>query len=127
MSGSTWLLLFGSIGFRRHRSISTAMHGSRPTPRKPRTPLIRLFRLRHGIFPRFDAPGGHRVRGAFTAWRASSESPGIDIELKWRGGIVMHGPSPFTADQRSAVKHLQRISSSAVPLRPVFTPLTAMS
>jgi hypothetical protein len=53
MSGSTWLLLFGSIGFRRHRSISTAMHGSRPTPRKPRTPLIRLFRLRHGIFPPF--------------------------------------------------------------------------
>jgi hypothetical protein len=78
-------------------------------------------------------------KAAFTAWRASSESPGTDIELRLRGvaelscmarllllRIDFINVSPdrgeaFVADL------FERCAIDGLDLRPAFTPLTAVT
>jgi hypothetical protein len=73
-------------------------------------------------------------KAAFTAWRASSESPGTDIELKLRGFAELSCMArllllriDFMLFRLTAAKHSQEISSAAPSmiwdLRPAFTPL----
>jgi hypothetical protein len=61
-------------------------------------------------------------KAAFTAWRASSESPGTDIELKLRGFVecsctAVSSDFEWTLSmfRLTAARHSQEISSSAAP------------